>query len=112
MDMLQFSCVRGLSTVHSKLEQKGALALLADPNLPTATMEILPEGKSRQQVQVRLPLPLLLLQSVCSTSQAPCRHGAPPPPPLSHSLCTLTHSFTGDTTMMHRRWRSSVRRPL
>jgi hypothetical protein len=94
MDMLQFSCVRGLSTVHSKLEQKGALALLADPNLPTATMEILPEGKSRQQVQVRLPLPLLLLQSVCSTRQAPCRHGGPPPPLfLILFALSLTHSL-------------------
>ena len=50
-DLLQFSCVRPLGTVHTNLADAGAERMLMDPLVKTATMEILPEGKSRPQIQ-------------------------------------------------------------
>ena len=53
-ELLQFSCVGELKTVYRKLEAAGCEALMRDPLVRTATMEILPEGKTRPQIQVRL----------------------------------------------------------
>ncbi|KAL6070722.1 B box-type domain-containing protein [Balamuthia mandrillaris] len=50
-EMLEFSCVKPITTVYSFLEQHGAIAVLQDPNVLTATMEIHAEGKPRYQVQ-------------------------------------------------------------
>ena len=50
-DLLQFSCVGGLETVHKKLSEAGVVELMSDPLVKTATMEILPEGKHRGQIQ-------------------------------------------------------------
>eukprot|EP00736_Rhodelphis_marinus_P004361 Rmarinus@m.581 len=49
-ELLGFSCVKPVETVYSFLKQRDALALLSDPNMSVATMEILPEGKSRSQI--------------------------------------------------------------
>lgn len=50
-ELLGFSPIRPLRTVHSLLEEKGGLALLTDPLLPTATAEIVATGRSRPDVQ-------------------------------------------------------------
>lgn len=50
-DLLQFSCVGGLETVHKKLAEAGMEALMRDPLVRVATMEIMPEGKQRHQIQ-------------------------------------------------------------
>lgn len=49
--LLDFSCVKPLVTVSSYLEQRGGLELLQDSLMDTATMEIIPDGKSRRAVQ-------------------------------------------------------------
>lgn len=49
--LLEFSCVKPLVTVASYLEERGGLQLLEDPLIHTATMEIIPTGKSRRLVQ-------------------------------------------------------------
>lgn len=49
--LLDFSCVKPLNTVSAFLEQRGGLALLDDPLMTVATVEIIPEGKSRRQIQ-------------------------------------------------------------
>jgi hypothetical protein len=44
-----------IKTVYSILEERGGLALLADPRLGTATQEILPDkGKSRSMIQMEI----------------------------------------------------------
>jgi hypothetical protein len=50
-DLLQFSCVGGLETVHKKLAEAGMESLMRDPLVRVATMEIMPEGKPRHQIQ-------------------------------------------------------------
>ena len=50
-DMLGFSCVRPIVTVHSVLEAAGAGDMLRDPLIGPATREILADGKSRRDVQ-------------------------------------------------------------
>ena len=50
-ELLGFSPIRPLRTVHALLEEKGGLALLSDPLLPTATAEIVAAGRSRADVQ-------------------------------------------------------------
>jgi hypothetical protein len=51
MDLLGFSCVIPLVTVHSVLEGQGALALLQDNLITTATQEISSEARNRRQIQ-------------------------------------------------------------
>lgn len=51
IEMLNFKCVKSIRTVYTCLEEADALALLADPNLATATREILPGDKTRQMIQ-------------------------------------------------------------
>ncbi|KAI9025671.1 hypothetical protein DFJ74DRAFT_604886 [Hyaloraphidium curvatum] len=50
-EQLGFNCVRPIRTVHSTLEAAGALPLLRDPLVATATMEISPAGKPRHVIQ-------------------------------------------------------------
>ncbi|PHJ24171.1 adenylosuccinate lyase [Cystoisospora suis] len=50
--LLQFDCVIPVNTVYSLLiTKKNGLELLKDPLVRIATMEIMPEGKSRHQIQ-------------------------------------------------------------
>lgn len=49
--LLEFSCVKPLNTVHGFLEERGGLALLDDQLMTVATVEIIPDGKSRRQIQ-------------------------------------------------------------
>lgn len=53
-DLLQFRIVQPVRTVEQLLAEKGGLALLSDPLMPVATGEILPHGKSRQQIQAEI----------------------------------------------------------
>lgn len=50
-DLLDFKCVRPLKTVYSVLEERGALRLLDDPLLETATSEIEAGSRPRYEVQ-------------------------------------------------------------
>lgn len=50
-ELLRFSCVNRIDTVHKKLEAAGMEALMKDPLVRAATMEIMPEGKPRHQIQ-------------------------------------------------------------
>lgn len=49
--MLNFSCVKPIRTVYSILEAHGALDLLRDDLIGTATQEIQSEGRSRREIQ-------------------------------------------------------------
>ncbi|KAI9353391.1 hypothetical protein DFJ73DRAFT_328711 [Zopfochytrium polystomum] len=51
-DLLQFSCVKDIVTVHRVLEAGNALDVLRDPMIVPATMEILSEGRPRREVQM------------------------------------------------------------
>lgn len=55
-DFLEFDLVAPMQTVYSLLKSKKALAVLRDEYISTATMEILPDGKSRQQIQREIKL--------------------------------------------------------
>ncbi|KZT24561.1 hypothetical protein NEOLEDRAFT_1163261 [Neolentinus lepideus HHB14362 ss-1] len=50
-ELLNFSCVRPIKTVHNVLEDHGALDLLRDPLITVATMEIYSECRSRREIQ-------------------------------------------------------------
>ncbi|KAJ1982662.1 hypothetical protein H4R35_000185 [Dimargaris xerosporica] len=50
-DLLQFSCVKPITTVHSYLADHDALPLLMDPLVALATKEIIAEGKPLAAVQ-------------------------------------------------------------
>jgi len=50
-ELLGFSPIRPLRTVHALLEERHGLALLSDPLLPSATAEIEAAGKARAEVQ-------------------------------------------------------------
>jgi hypothetical protein len=49
-ELLEFSMVSPIHTVHSRLQQAGALALLQEDTLQLATGTILAEGKTRPQI--------------------------------------------------------------
>ncbi|KAI8065673.1 hypothetical protein BC940DRAFT_326861 [Gongronella butleri] len=52
-EMLGFNCVVPIKTVHSFLKERKGLAVLHDEDLILmATREIIPDGKSRQQIQM------------------------------------------------------------
>ncbi|GBG30983.1 UPF0652 protein, partial [Hondaea fermentalgiana] len=55
-ETLEFSLVSPMQTVYSLLKSKGALDVLRDENISTATMEILPDGKTRPQIQREIKL--------------------------------------------------------
>ncbi|KDD73702.1 DUF2009 hypothetical protein, partial [Helicosporidium sp. ATCC 50920] len=54
VELLEFRCARPLRTVHSRLEEAGALALLDEPTLELATAEVDVRGASRHEVQRRI----------------------------------------------------------
>ena len=49
--MLGFTCVTPIKTVHGLLEAHGALDLLRDPLITTATQEIVAEKRTRREIQ-------------------------------------------------------------
>ena len=49
--MLEFSCVKPVLTVHAQLQSLGALAMLREPDIETATMDILPRNKDRPTIE-------------------------------------------------------------
>jgi hypothetical protein len=50
-DMLGFTCVTPIKTVHGLLDEHGALDLLRDPLITTATQEIVADKRSRREIQ-------------------------------------------------------------
>jgi len=50
-DLLNFSCVAPIKTVHAILEEHGALELLRDDLITVATKEIYSEGRPRRDIQ-------------------------------------------------------------
>lgn len=50
-EMLAFKCVKPIVTVYSTLTRFDALAVLEDPLIGAATMEIMPLGRSRYEIQ-------------------------------------------------------------
>jgi hypothetical protein len=50
-EMLGFSCVAPIRTVHELLDEHDVLDLLRDPLITTATQEIIAEKKSRREIQ-------------------------------------------------------------
>ncbi|RUS32671.1 hypothetical protein BC938DRAFT_474636 [Jimgerdemannia flammicorona] len=53
-DMLSFSCVRPIKTVYSFLEEFDGLRILQDNAVLVATKEIIPDGKTRYQIQTEI----------------------------------------------------------
>jgi len=64
---LEFSLVSPLKTVYSTLEALGALDALRDEQISTATMEILPDNKSRAQIQKEIRLKENAIRSISRT---------------------------------------------
>lgn len=50
-DLIKFSMVHSVLTVHSFLSEKGAASMLHDPWMEIATREIIPDGKDRYDIQ-------------------------------------------------------------
>lgn len=50
-NLIGFSCVKPMLTVAAFLKERDGLALLDDPIIETATRTIIPDGKSRRQIQ-------------------------------------------------------------
>ncbi|KAI9510542.1 hypothetical protein F5148DRAFT_1178572 [Russula earlei] len=50
-EMLGFSCVAPIKTVHALLDAHGVLDMLRDPLITTATQEIVAEKRSRREIQ-------------------------------------------------------------
>eukprot|EP00208_Stichococcus_sp_RCC1054_P004237 CAMPEP_0206139960 /NCGR_PEP_ID=MMETSP1473-20131121/7831_1 /ASSEMBLY_ACC=CAM_ASM_001109 /TAXON_ID=1461547 /ORGANISM="Stichococcus sp, Strain RCC1054" /LENGTH=576 /DNA_ID=CAMNT_0053533915 /DNA_START=228 /DNA_END=1955 /DNA_ORIENTATION=+ len=50
-ELLEFQCVRPLRTVYARLEEGGALPMLADPLAEKATAEIKSAGRPRHEIQ-------------------------------------------------------------
>eukprot|EP00918_Siedleckia_nematoides_P058061 GHVU01126570.1.p1 GENE.GHVU01126570.1~~GHVU01126570.1.p1 ORF type:complete len:690 (+),score=112.56 GHVU01126570.1:156-2225(+) len=50
-DLIKFSMVRPVLTVHNYLSERGAAAMLQDPFMEIATREIIPDGKDRYDIQ-------------------------------------------------------------
>lgn len=50
-EMLEFNCVTPIVTVYSTLSEGNAVRVLDDPLMEMATREIIPDGKSRYDVQ-------------------------------------------------------------
>ncbi|EGZ15617.1 hypothetical protein PHYSODRAFT_354798 [Phytophthora sojae] len=55
-ELLGFSCLQKIRTVYDVLEAGGALDMLRDARIETATMVVAPEGKSRPQIQRQIKL--------------------------------------------------------
>lgn len=50
-ELLEFSCVESINTVYSVLQDGAALKMLEDPLMEMATREIIPDAKSRREIQ-------------------------------------------------------------
>ncbi|CAI5703371.1 unnamed protein product [Peronospora effusa] len=50
-ELLGFSCLKKIRTVHDVAEAGGALDMLRDSRIQTATRVVAPEDKSRSQIQ-------------------------------------------------------------
>lgn len=50
-EMLGFSCVAPIKTVYSFLKERGGLGVLHEDIVLLATQEIIPQGKTRLQIQ-------------------------------------------------------------
>ncbi|KAL4087605.1 hypothetical protein PRIC1_013494 [Phytophthora ramorum] len=55
-ELLGFSCLHKIRTVYDVLEAGGALDMLRDSRIETATMVVAPEGKTRLQIQRQIKL--------------------------------------------------------
>ncbi|KAF4318216.1 hypothetical protein BBO99_00000692 [Phytophthora kernoviae] len=55
-ELLGFTCLRKIRTVYDVLEAGGALDMLRDSRIETATMVVAPEGKSRIQIQRQIKM--------------------------------------------------------
>ncbi|ORZ06848.1 hypothetical protein BCR42DRAFT_463146 [Absidia repens] len=53
-DMLGFNCVVPISTVYSFLKERNGLKILHEDIILLATMEIIPDGKPRNQIQAEI----------------------------------------------------------
>jgi hypothetical protein len=53
-EMLGFSCVIPIKTVYSFLKERNGLDVLKNEIILLATMEIVPTGKSRMQIQTEI----------------------------------------------------------
>lgn len=53
-EMLGFDCVVPIKTVYSFLEERHGLGVLHEEYILVATMEIVPDGKTRPQIQAEI----------------------------------------------------------
>mmetsp|Transcript_24156 Transcript_24156/g.26823 ORF Transcript_24156/g.26823 Transcript_24156/m.26823 type:complete len:506 (+) Transcript_24156:94-1611(+) len=51
VEILEFELIKDVLSVHTVLDSAGALGVLSDPLIGTATMEIIPDGKRRRTIQ-------------------------------------------------------------
>lgn len=63
-ELLQFSCVKKVNMVYDLLEERGALDVLRDPNIYTATSEIIAEGKPRSLIQREIKQKELAIEQI------------------------------------------------
>ena len=64
-DALEMTCVKQISNVYDFLEERGGLDVLRDQYVATATMEILPEKKSRSQIQKEIAMKNKAKKLIC-----------------------------------------------
>ncbi|KAJ1926482.1 hypothetical protein IWQ60_003757 [Tieghemiomyces parasiticus] len=64
-DLLQFSCVKPVTTVHSYLEDLGGIDLLKDPLVAVATREIIADGKPRPRIQAETRQKEQAVETLC-----------------------------------------------
>ena len=76
-EILGFSCLEKVTSVRAKLSKNPeALKLLCDPLLPVATKEIMPQGKSRAQIDLEISKKekaIKILSAKYATTRAPRR---------------------------------------
>jgi hypothetical protein len=53
-EMLGFDCVIPIQTVYTFLEERGGLSVLHEDYVLLATMEIIPDRKTRSQIQAEI----------------------------------------------------------
>ncbi|RKP35794.1 hypothetical protein BJ085DRAFT_24734 [Dimargaris cristalligena] len=70
-DLLQFSCVKPITTVYNFLEEGGAPELLQDPLVRFATKEIISEGKPRSKVQAETRQKEQAVEALCRKYASP-----------------------------------------
>ncbi len=62
---LEMTCVKPIKNVYDTLEEFEALDILRDPYVATATMEILPEKKTRNQIQREIAMKNKAKKYIC-----------------------------------------------